>query len=112
MTPEKKARQEIDRQLDQAGWIVQNPSEMNIFAGPGVAIREFPLNSGFADYLLYLDGKAASVARRNKDHIASSLTIGSDDVPFNQLGGLGRVYELFGDSLASILDELNTRLAA
>ena len=50
-----------------------------------------------------------------KDHIASSLTIDSEDfdnVPFNQLGGLGRAYELFGDSLTSILDELNARLAA
>jgi type I restriction enzyme, R subunit len=50
-----------------------------------------------------------------KDHIASSLTIESDDfddVPFNQFGGLGRAYELFGDSLNSMLNELNARLAA
>lgn len=50
-----------------------------------------------------------------KDHIANSLRIEQDDfdgVPFNQLGGLGRVYELFGDRLSSILEELNERLAA
>ena len=50
-----------------------------------------------------------------KDHIASSLQIEPDDfedVPFNQLGGLGRAHELFGDRLPSILDELNKRLAA
>ncbi|MBL8881249.1 MAG: hypothetical protein JNG88_19255, partial [Phycisphaerales bacterium] len=50
-----------------------------------------------------------------KDHIASSLTIENDDfaeIPFNHLGGLGRAYELFGDSLTSILEELNARLAA
>ncbi len=50
-----------------------------------------------------------------KDHIASSLAIDSEDfadVPFNQLGGLGRAYELFGDSLTSILEELNATLAA
>ncbi|MCA9037565.1 MAG: hypothetical protein KDA91_20665 [Planctomycetaceae bacterium] len=50
-----------------------------------------------------------------KDHIASSLAIDSEDfsdIPFNQLGGLGRAYELFGDSLTSILEELNARLAA
>ena len=50
-----------------------------------------------------------------KDHIASSLQIEQDDfeyAPFNQFGGLGRAYELFGDRLNSILDELNERLAA
>ncbi len=50
-----------------------------------------------------------------KDHIASSLAIEQDDleeVPFNAIGGLGRAYELFGDKLAAILDELNARLAA
>ena len=30
---------------------------MNIMAGVGVAVREFPLKTGFADYLLYADGK-------------------------------------------------------
>lgn len=34
---------------------------MNISAGLGVAVREFPLTSGFADYLLYADGKAIGV---------------------------------------------------
>jgi type I restriction enzyme R subunit len=50
-----------------------------------------------------------------KDHIAASLNIEQDDleeVPFNSIGGLGRAYELFGDKLVAILDELNVRLAA
>ncbi len=50
-----------------------------------------------------------------KDHIAASLNIEQEDleeVPFNSIGGLGRAYELFGDQLSSILDELNMRLAA
>ena len=34
---------------------------MNIFAGLGVAVREFPLKSGFADYMLYVDGKAIGI---------------------------------------------------
>ena len=41
MTPEQKAREEIDRQLEAAGWKVQNKDELNISAGPGVAVREF-----------------------------------------------------------------------
>ena len=50
-----------------------------------------------------------------KDHIASSLNFEQDDfegVPFHDFGGLGRAYELFGDKLAAMLDELNARLAA
>ena len=50
-----------------------------------------------------------------KDHIANSLSIDQDDfdeVPFNQFGGLGKAYELFGDRLPAILEELNVRLAA
>ena len=61
MTPEEKARRDIDRQLDQCGWLVQDRSEMNISAGPGVAVREFPMITGEADYLLYADGKAIGV---------------------------------------------------
>jgi hypothetical protein len=34
---EEKARQQIDLLLQQCGWIVQNRSETNLAAGPGVA---------------------------------------------------------------------------
>ncbi len=34
---------------------------MNISAGPGVAVREFPLTTGHADYMLYADAKAIGV---------------------------------------------------
>lgn len=61
MTPELKARQHIDHLLEQAGWIVQDYRQINIFAGPGVAVREFPLTTGAADYMLYVDGKAIGV---------------------------------------------------
>ena len=52
MTPEEKARHEIDRQIEQCGWAVQDRTEMNLSAGPGVAVRDFPTTSGEADYLL------------------------------------------------------------
>ncbi len=50
-----------------------------------------------------------------KDHIATSLRCEAEDfedVPFNQIGGLGRAHELFGERLGIILDELNATLAA
>lgn len=69
MTPEAKARTSIDALLAAAGWHVCDKGQANIHATRGVAIREFPLNPGygFADYLLYIDGKAAGVIEAKKE---------------------------------------------
>src|SRR6478752_7426842 len=61
MTPEEKSRQRIDELLAQAGWVVQDYADMNSYASLGVAVREFPLKTGEADYMLYADGKAVGV---------------------------------------------------
>ena len=42
-TPEQKARQLIGAHLGAVGWIIQDRDEMNLGAGLGVAIREYPL---------------------------------------------------------------------
>jgi type I restriction enzyme, R subunit len=60
-TPEARARQNIDAQLTACGWVVQQRAEMNLYAAQGVAVREFPLETGYADYLLFVDQKAAGV---------------------------------------------------
>ena len=60
--PEAEAREQIDRLLHAAGWSVQDSRSVDIHAVRGVAIREFALPGyGFADYLLYIDAKAAGV---------------------------------------------------
>ena len=61
MNPEDRARQDIDRQLGQCGWVVQDKGPMNISAALGVAVREFPMLTGEVDYLLYVSGKAIGV---------------------------------------------------
>ncbi len=68
-TPEEKARELIDGMLVAAGWLIQNRTDANIDAGRGVAIREFALGRGFgeADYLLFVDGQAASVIEAKKE---------------------------------------------
>ncbi len=60
-TPEQKARREIDADLSSAGWIVQDKDDLDLTAVRGVAVREFAMKQGFgfADYLLYVDRKAA-----------------------------------------------------
>jgi len=74
MSPsEQEARQQIDALLTRAGWLVQDAGAAHIHAGRGVAIREFPLpGHGFADYLLYIDAKAAGVIEAKK--IGATLT--------------------------------------
>src|SRR5688500_15722236 len=59
-TPEQKARLDIDAALHAADWVVQDRAAMNLKAGIGVAVREFKMTSGhgFADYLLFVNGKA------------------------------------------------------
>ena len=66
--PEALARENIDHLLSAAGWHVCDMADANIHAARGVALREFPLDSGygFADYLLYVDGKAAGVIEAKK----------------------------------------------
>ena len=57
--------QEIDRQLEAAGWLLQDLYEVNPSAGLGVAVREFPLQTGHADYMLYVAGKVARASSRS-----------------------------------------------
>ena len=66
--PETVARIQIDALLSAAGWLVQDVQAAHILAGRGVALREFPLAAGhgFADYLLYIDGRAAGVIEAKK----------------------------------------------
>lgn len=67
-TPEQQARVRIDAALVAAVWVVQSRDEINLTAGRGVAIREFALKSGhgYADYLLFVDGKAVGVLEAKK----------------------------------------------
>jgi type I restriction enzyme R subunit len=62
-TPEHLARQHIDAALAAAGWLVQDRVSMNLSAAQGVAVREFKMSPGhgFADYLLFVNGKAVGV---------------------------------------------------
>jgi len=55
MKPEEKARQKIDKLLEAAGWDIQDLKDLNLSASFGIAIREFPLKTGIADYLLFVD---------------------------------------------------------
>ena len=78
--PQSQARETIDQLLEQAGWSVQDAKQVNLTASQGVAIRNFSLEHGhgFADYLLYVDGKAAGVVEAKKEgHTLTGVEIQS-----------------------------------
>lgn len=66
-TPEGRARETIDALLEQSGWVVQDRDDMNLTL-PAVAVREFKLERGhgYADYLLFVDGRAVGVCEAKK----------------------------------------------
>lgn len=73
MTPEAKAREIIDRKLEQAGWVIQDMKQLNLSASPGIAIREFPTDTGPADYVLFVNRQPVGVIeakkrRRRREH--------------------------------------------
>jgi type I restriction enzyme R subunit len=63
LSPEARARLLIDKQLEQAGWSVQDRDAIDLVNHLGVAVREAILNStaGRVDYLLYLDRRVVGV---------------------------------------------------
>lgn len=59
--PEAEARKKIDEVLDAGGWKVQDYKNIDLSTSLGVAVREVPLLSGTADYLLFVNRKAVGV---------------------------------------------------
>jgi type I restriction enzyme, R subunit len=75
MTPEAKARIEIDRKLADAGWDVQDMRAFNPAAKLGVAMREFHTDSGPVDYMLFVDRKPVGVVEAKKAEEGQNITV-------------------------------------
>jgi len=62
-SPEERAREIIDEHLSQAGWVVQDPKDIDLVNNYGVAVRERNLSkeAGRVDYLLYINRKIVGV---------------------------------------------------
>lgn len=75
MTPEQKAREAIDRRLTQAGWVVQDMKQLNLFAGLGIAVREFPTSTGPVDYALFVDAVPVGVVEAKKNDAGEKITV-------------------------------------
>ncbi len=75
MTPEAKARIEIDTRLTNASWVVQDFKQLNLGAALGVAVREYPTDTGPADYVLFVNRNAVGVIEAKKDSAGENLTV-------------------------------------
>ena len=85
MKPEERARKTIDSLLVQAGWHVQDFDRMNLGASPYVAVREFSLPSGTADYLLFIDYEPVGIIEAKK---AGQTLIGVEEQSAKYLSNL------------------------
>lgn len=59
--PEQIARDQIDRQLEEAGWVIQDYKQENFNDGSGIAVCEFQTSIGPADYALFVERKAVGI---------------------------------------------------
>ncbi len=81
-TPEEIARDHIDRQLIQCGWIIQDKKKIDLWASLGVVVREYQTDTGPADYILFVNGKPVGVIEAKKEeegyHLTSAETQSAD----------------------------------
>ena len=53
--------------LEQSGWGVQDYRKIDFKAGKGIAVREYPTDSGPADYMLLVDKKPVGVIEAKRE---------------------------------------------
>ena len=67
MTPEARAREKIDQKLVLAGWLMQDLKQLNLSAATGVAVREYPTDTGPADDVLFVNRTVVGVIEAKRD---------------------------------------------
>ena len=64
---EDATREEIDAKLEACGWVIQDKKRMNLHESLGVAIREMDTDTGPADYMLFIEGKACGIIEAKRE---------------------------------------------
>ncbi|MGH3086489.1 MAG: type I restriction-modification enzyme R subunit C-terminal domain-containing protein [Rubrobacteraceae bacterium] len=91
--------------LEAAGWSVQDMKSFDPTAATGVAVREFPLSSGFADYLLFVDRRAVGVIEAKKAGVPLS---GVEAQSERYTGGLPEWVRRVDDPLPFVYESTGT----
>lgn len=73
-TPEQQARDRIDRQLAEAGWVVVDNKAIDFSIGRGIAVREYQTAVGPADYVLFVDKQAIGVIEAKAEDWGHKIT--------------------------------------
>jgi len=76
--PEQLARDKIDTELIQCGWVIQNKNQINLKAAVGVAVREYQTDIGPADYALFVDTNPVGIIEAKRAEEAVRLTVHED----------------------------------
>lgn len=76
--PEQIARDNIDKQLLTAGWIIQDKNRLNLTASPGVAVREYQTDVGPADYVLFVEMKPVGIIEAKREEEGHRLSVHED----------------------------------
>ncbi|MDD2339021.1 MAG: type I restriction endonuclease [Methanosarcina sp.] len=74
-TPEQKARNEIDKKLNDAGWMVQEKSKIDWSASRGIAVKEYLTDVEPADYVLFVDKKPIGIIEAKRDEEGHRLNV-------------------------------------
>lgn len=74
-TPEQIARDNIDRQLEKCGCVIQNKKRINLNDGICVAIREYSTEVGPADYVLFVDGKPVGIIEVKREDEGQNISL-------------------------------------
>ncbi len=64
---EAETREQIDEKLIAAGWAIQDKKRINLFEKTGVAVREVETDTGPADYMLFVNGKACGIIEAKRE---------------------------------------------
>lgn len=74
LNPEQRARRNIERDLERAGWLVQNKDRIDFASGLGIAVREYQTDVGPADYVLFVGKKPVGVIEAKPEDWGHKIT--------------------------------------
>ncbi len=72
--PEQEARDNIDKQLNAAGWAVQDKDKIDWNESIGIAIRGYQTNVGPTDYVLFVERRPVGIIEAKKEEEGCRIT--------------------------------------
>ncbi|CAD6494478.1 MAG: hypothetical protein EMLJLAPB_00800 [Candidatus Argoarchaeum ethanivorans] len=73
-SPEQEVRDNIDKQLNAAGWAVQDKDNIDWGASVGIAVREYQTDVGPADYVLFVERRPVGIIEAKRGEEGYRLT--------------------------------------